>query len=562
MTEASLEELRSRNIQRNKDLLKKLNLDSINDSIFKDAKFNHGTRQKTPTSRVSKKELPLPTRRSRRLRSNPEDQEEVRKQEEEEERAREEQEKLKELRLTKLSGEFSLYDLLTDKLGYLRDENGVLNIQRNEKLEQISSSDSIGVDAADNLALKELQIIGERCSTDASPDMIQAKLGDREKQLDKPHVELDKLTISARFEPSSFKLSHQRITSLHFHPSVQNRLVCAGDTSGSLGIWAVDSSTEEGDPLVLIFKPHGRSVSKICEVPNSLNQVVSASYDGSARIMDLQKQISYDVLTLKNSDDETIALSDLNIHPNSPQIMSVTTLEGHFYQADLRAPKPNIRYQQLLRIHDKKVGGFSINPNREYQFASSSLDRTFRIWDLRSISKKNSTSVLTDGLAAPHLYGGFSSRLSISTVDWNSENRLVCNGYDDYLHMFDLSGSHGDIPDANSWAQTYMAGKQRRNGETDIFNSIPKFASIRHNCQTGRWVSILKARWQKNPADGCQKFVIANMNRNLDIYDQEGKSLCSLLSPDVTAIPAVSTIHASQNWVIGGTSSGKVYLFD
>lgn len=92
-------------------------------------------------------------------------------------------------------------------------------------------------------------------------------------------------------------------------------------------------------------------------------------------------------------------------------------------------------------------------------------------------------------------------------------------------------------------------------------NNLTPFTKIKHNCQTGRWVSILKSHWQTNPADGVQKFIIANMNRGLDIYNQDGQILAHL-NEQVGAVPAVCTLHPSQNWAVGGSASGKVYLFE
>ena len=47
------------------------------------------------------------------------------------------------------------------------------------------------------------------------------------------------------------------------------------------------------------------------------------------------------------------------------------------------------------------------------------------------------------------------------------------------------------------------------------------------------------------------------MNRGLDIYNQDGQILAHL-NEQVGAVPAVCTLHPSQNWAVGG--SGKIYL--
>jgi hypothetical protein len=84
---------------------------------------------------------------------------------------------------------------------------------------------------------------------------------------------------------------------------------------------------------------------------------------------------------------------------------------------------------------------------------------------------------------------------------------------------------------------------------------------IRHNNQTGRWVTILKPQWQLHPADGVSKFAIANMNRFVDVYDSEGTQLAQLSGEGITAVPAVAELHPTHNWVAGGTGSGKLCLW-
>lgn len=85
---------------------------------------------------------------------------------------------------------------------------------------------------------------------------------------------------------------------------------------------------------------------------------------------------------------------------------------------------------------------------------------------------------------------------------------------------------------------------------------------IRHNNQTGRWVTILRAVWQEKPKDGVDKLVIANMNQGIDVFGEGGEVLAHLRGEGkVTAVPAVARLHRSREWVVGGTGSGKVVFF-
>lgn len=90
--------------------------------------------------------------------------------------------------------------------------------------------------------------------------------------------------------------------------------------------------------------------------------------------------------------------------------------------------------------------------------------------------------------------------------------------------------------------------------------------SIRHNNQTGRWVTILKPHWQEKPTfvgGGAQRFVIGNMNRFVDVYAGSGEQLAQLggSNQGITAVPAVTVFHPSLDWIAGGTASGKLCLW-
>ena len=549
MGEETLELIRNKNIQRNKELLSKLNIHEAYNAISPPPKI--GKSSKKSKERVTKPSL-VPIRRSRRLANTPENDEEIKKEQEDQEKARLENERLRDARSRLLSGDFYLLDLLSDiRLGYLRYEDRVLgkNIKK-DTVTEVEDTEKHDLDEK----LKVLASIEQniRRSSSETESLTSTDITPKKKKI-------EELQFFNGQDPSKLKLTLLRITCLHFHLSTNDRLVFGGDTSGNIGIWSVDQTMEEDEPLIITFKPHGKSVSKFCEIPHNQSQVLSSSYDGSIRITDLAKQQSIDILSLDDSDGEAIGVSDTCMPSGQPSLLYCTTLDGRLYQFDMREKRRIHNTQKMMRLHDKKIGGFSVNPNREYQIATSSLDRSLRLWDLRNVSKRNSLSELDNDTASPHFYGGYSSRLSISIVDWNSENHLVCNGYDNTIRLFDLSGN-SKTSNVNDWKKDFALHRGHTGG--DITYAMKPFKSISHNCQTGRWVSILKARWQKDPQDGIQKFVIGNMNRSFDIYTQEGSLIAQLFEPEfMTAVPSVVSFHPTHNWIVGGTSAGKVYLY-
>ncbi|EGV60691.1 hypothetical protein PSN45_001535 [Yamadazyma tenuis] len=566
---SEFERQRQENIRRNKELLRQLDLDSIHDSIAREVPDEKpkSVKRRKPSPKV-KQEIE-PSRRSRRIAGinmeNTEEVQKMREEEEERDRRRKEMERLKQ---TRLYGDFQLLDLITDRKGNLKFEDKVLGATKSDgtndpsvKLETETAEEVLDI-SSDNEVLKLFRELGDKMSAGDFYDLIRrSDLAYTDKILQAKRKEFDELKVLEKFDPLDIKITHQRITSLNFHPSTTGRVIAGGDTNGNVGIWAVDASGD--DPTISIVKPHGKSVSKILAPFNAPSQFLTASYDGSVRRMDLNKLESTEVAYLNDpyeSSDYPLGVSDINVCMDNPSILYMTTLSGNFYQHDLRT-KFKLNGKQLLRLHDKKIGSFAINPNASHQIASASLDRTLRIWDLRNVGAASWSEF--DTSPSPHPYGAYGSRLSVSCVDWNLENRIVCNGYDDNICIFDLSGNKQQ-PAVTQWSTDYQVpGKKTQKSEEDeIPTNLEPFTRIRHNCQTGRWVSILKSKWQVAPEDGVQKFVIANMNRGFDIYDQKGQILAHLTGSNVGAVPAVCSMHPTQNWCAGGSASGKVYMFE
>lgn len=550
MALSELEKQRQENIKRNKELLRKLQLDSFTDDITKEvAKAEPKKRKPTTERKPRKREADQPVRKLRRLAGvkteNTEEYARLQAEQEEEERKRKEMERLKQ---TRLFGDFKLIDLITDKRGKVKDEADIDDDDRN-RIQQV------------------LDRVGDRISCGDFHSEIRDCKVLSDKDLEAKRREFDKLHIYQKFDPLSIKITPNRVHLIAFHPLTTNRLVIAGDTTGSVGIWSVDDTTErqgkgdveEVEPAITLFKPHGKLVLKIVVLETHPLDVYTASYDGLIRKFDLHKQKLVDVAYVydpweDNAEDWPLGVLDINWCHDNPHVLYLTTLEGNFYRFDTRE-EFKLEANQLLRCHDKKIGLFAVNPRVGYQIATASLDRLMRVWDLRNVGQCHWLEFAEQ--KSPHLYGGFTLRLLVLCVDWNHDNRLVFNGYDDKIHLAHLDG-------ANDWLKTYTIGNGNANPKTaeDLpLDTIKPYETIRHNCQTGRWVLILKLKWQQRPADGVEKFIIANMNRGFDIYDQQGRILAHL-NEDVGAVPAVCTMHPTHNWAVGGSANGKAYFFE
>lgn len=337
----------------------------------------------------------------------------------------------------------------------------------------------------------------------------------------------DQLSNMLVADERDIKVVSERITSIAFHPSADKRVILAGDKVGELGVWDADIAEDGG---LVNFKFHTRGIATIYVDPDNTSRVYTASYDSSIRRLDLQEQKSSEAFVY--SWDSSVGISDFSMVDTN--ILYYSTLEGSFGIHDMRTKKPKMPF----RLCDKKIGGFSVNPLNKNEVATASLDRSLKLWDLR----KPYQLELAEGEEAKgaFLNGVYSSRLSISASSWNTSGQIVCNGYDNTINIFDL----GQM-------------KYGAKGNTELEPTV----RLQHNCQTGRWVSILKARWQERPRDGAQKLVIGNMKRFADVFAGSGQQLAHLDAEHLTAVPAVAQFHRTENWVAGGTASGKVYLW-
>ncbi|KAI2627610.1 WD repeat-containing protein NCU09302/NCU11420 [Hypoxylon sp. NC1633] len=405
-----------------------------------------------------------------------------------------------------------------------------------------------------DLQLSNLQVEGQRwSSTGALASFVQgAQPGVRtfteddisdtaDQKLMNLRREMNDLNLYGGWAPNDIKITPERVYALTFHPIQDKPIILAGDKKGTLGFFDASQNTpteseEEEDnvplPQVGAFEVHSRTISSIKVPAFDPNSVITSSYDSSIRCLDLQSQVSSQ-LWQPDDDDEDLGITCIDMSPESKDTIIFSTLEGSLGRLDRRAKGK----AEMWSLCEQKIGGFSLNPLLPHLVATASLDRSLKVWDLRMIKGKGE-------LRLPSLLGEHQSRLSVSHASWSRGGYLATSSYDDTVKIYDMT-------EAIKWKPSKDLLKE----EINPVHKIP------HNNQTGRWVTILKPQWQTNPADGVEKFAIANMNRFVDIYDSEGKQLAQLDGDGITAVPAVAEFHPTSNWVAGGTGSGKLCLW-
>lgn len=543
---------RQEKIAQNQALLKELQLNAASAGVASKSKSTQNrsstsSSHKKPaaTKKIKKEEDFQPRRVSSRIRGIVADSEVAKRKWDEEQEVVREEERKKKLRR---SDDFAVKDALVAGQEWNKSGNWLRDVQPANPYERSFTEEDVK-----KTSDKELRALREKMSG---------------------------LELWEGVEPNRIKITPERIYAMGFHPSEEKAVVFAGDKMGNLGVF--DGGQEKGkeeeeddedawDPAITTFKLHTRTISCIHFTPSQPKALYTSSYDSSARRLDLEKGVSMEVYGPESNEMDD-PLSGISIPVTEPNLLYYTTLNGLFGIHDTRTGASSSPTQHM-QLSDKKIGGFSIHPTQPHFLATASLDRTLKLWDLRKTTGRG-------GAQMPALVAEHESKLSVSHAAFNAAGQIAtCKSSvgETFGDATLTSISLASYDDTIKIHTLPSLGSSLRPGQ-----ELPDFkptTAIPHNNQTGRWVSylsyspvpyrsrlllqvtILRPHWQAAPASGPQRFVIGNMNRFVDVYTGTGEQLAQLGGEGITAVPAVAAFHDRQDWIAGGTASGKLALW-
>ncbi|KAI8843675.1 WD40-repeat-containing domain protein [Chytridium lagenaria] len=147
-----------------------------------------------------------------------------------------------------------------------------------------------------------------------------------------------KLTIP--IPEGTVKVTKDMIYTIAMHPSVDKIIAGVGDKTGALAFWDVSETLEkcergeeEEEPVVAMFKPHARPVSKVMYHTTDLKKIFTSSYDGSVRCMDVDAQHLMRYETVYVHPEETMVTS-FDIDPTGRTVWFLRR------RRHLRRPRP------------------------------------------------------------------------------------------------------------------------------------------------------------------------------------------------------------------------------
>ncbi|GAA5931603.1 Cmr1p [Sporobolomyces koalae] len=361
----------------------------------------------------------------------------------------------------------------------------------------------------------------------------------------------------------------ERIYSLAVHPDTTKDLVFAGDKIGHVGLWDATNAGKIPEPSTSIrgvkkeeegaadeddgeegatgepsqgkhwlWKAHNKgSVSCLKFRPHDTKRIYSACYDRTLRVHDFETGMSTEVI---DADDDNFdgLLHSFDFDPTGNELWT-TDGDGGLHWRDLREPITQVKRWQ---IDKSKVGCISINPARPSLAATAHLKRDMRLWDLnklRGLSTDSSTEeIANQAMIVAYLHG---KACSSSYFD-PSGTRLLSTSYDDCLRVWDID--------------PFKAEEQVEQGfePNEIFS---------HNCQVGRFVTVLRAFWSTLPPSIAPPHIhVGNMRRALDVFHPNGTKAKCFQNELISAVPAVTANHPSlPDKYFGGSASGKIAYF-
>jgi len=187
---------------------------------------------------------------------------------------------------------------------------------------------------------------------------------------------------------------------------------------------------------------------------------------------------------------------------------------GDVFHIDLRvSEKQKITFHET--VSEKKINSVSLHPNGT-TLAASGNDGTVRLFDIRKFRDSRGSS------KAPKALCTQKPGLSVSSSFFSpSGNHLLTTSF---ANRLDLTEDVHLLTNGKTVAPTH---------------------SIRHNNQTGRWLTTFQAKWHPN----MDVFCCGSMNkpRCIEIFDAKGTLLREVTGEALGSVMSRTCFHASTD---------------
>eukprot|EP00049_Salpingoeca_infusionum_P017401 m.352802 g.352802 ORF g.352802 m.352802 type:complete len:552 (+) comp16615_c0_seq1:299-1954(+) len=263
-----------------------------------------------------------------------------------------------------------------------------------------------------------------------------AGMNDKDGKASKAHkANVKALTLK---DWSHARILRTRITSVAFLPSATNVVAMVGDKSGGVGLFNLTASCkqsiardndDESAWTTASFHPFLSNVSAIHPDASSTNngRALLSGYEGVVRCFDSERSAFTEVMVYP----EDNMLASTAVCFNTHALVGCHA-DGRLSFGDLRAGKAP---HEWIQCHDRKIAHGQINPQRHHILVTTSLDQSVKLWDLRMIKPKRSKSTA----ATPLSKGSHGKSVSSAAFSPLTGNLLVTSSLDNSFRLWDVS---------------------------------------------------------------------------------------------------------------------------
>lgn len=372
------------------------------------------------------------------------------------------------------------------------------------------------------------------------------------------------------------KVTNERVFSMCVHPEKTKTLVLVGDKYGQLGIWdalgpPMEKPENEDDTSGLLraegedeyqegrvwrVQAHAKnSISCMKVDPVNGSGLFSTAYDCSLRHLSFSTLQSTELFSFQ---DEDLLINHFDLLPSAQEAWMVDKNGGISHWDTRESKRESGRRRWVVQEEGRgaKLGGVSVNPLMPHLICTAGNDQHVRIWDTRHLfsissnlvpsaaaieeeeegtstlsgqssslphdthpTRESDYSTVTSYLASPRGKGLMRAKWqhgkSCSSAYWDPwGRRILTTSYDDHLRVFNIDPGSSLVDD-------------RAVGSLLQPNGFKPTKVVRHNCQTGRWLTILRAQWSLN-MEYMPHFTVGNMKRTLDVVSATGEKIVGL----------------------------------
>ncbi|VVC43138.1 Hypothetical protein CINCED_3A001417 [Cinara cedri] len=318
------------------------------------------------------------------------------------------------------------------------------------------------------------------------------------------------------------KVAGNRIYSLAVHPSETSLIIAAGDLKGYIAFYNKNDSTNS--PTT--YKVHDTSVNCLSFCSWDPYKLFSTSHDGSVRCGDIVNytfDMIYNTKLWVNDTTNSNFSTHTTWHTEYERNLLIGCGAGRVDLVDMRTPN---KIQKTIQCHKRSVRTVQCHPLQNHYFLTSSALGEVSLWDIRNVTDKSLNPVLQFEHNAV-MKSAFFSHSGINMISTSTDN---------FIRIFNTS-------------------------ELNETASKP-VKKIPHNNNTGKWLSVIKAKWTPGRDDIFFTGSMISNPKRIEMYSSSGILLHNLIDKDyMTTYCPVIEAHPTQAIYVGGNSSGRIHIY-